>query len=183
MKIISVNVGHTRTVHWDGREVTTAFFKAPVQGTVRVRKLGLEGDQQADLRVHGGLKQAVYAYPSEHYLHWKEELPGVVFPWGSFGENLTTEGLLEDKVRINDTFRLGSAELTVVKPRLPCFKMNVRFQREDMMKRFQEAGRSGFYMSVSREGEVKAGDAIRLIKNNTGSPTVAEDFKARLPDE
>ncbi len=183
MKIISVNIGQPRTVDWKGRSVTTAFFKEPVKGGVRVRELGLEGDKQADLRVHGGLKQAVYAYPSEHYDYWKRELPGVELPWGSFGENLTTHGLLENKVRIGDTFRVGSTELTVIKPRLPCFKMNVRFQRDDMMNRYQKAGRSGFYLAVSSEGVVQTGDEIRLVANGTNNPTVVEVFESKLAKE
>ena len=183
MKVISVNVGHPRTVKWNGRSVTTAFFKEPVEERIKVRKLGLEGDKQADLRVHGGPKQAVYAYPSEHYDYWKRELPGVEFPWGSFGENLTISGILENEIRISDTLHIGSAEFRVTKPRLPCFKMNVRFQRDDMMKRYQDAGRPGFYLAVSREGEVQSGDEIKLIANGANNPTVAEVFESQLPQE
>ncbi len=183
MKLISVNLGQPRTVDWKGKSVTTAFFKEPVRGRVRVKKLGLDGDKQADLQVHGGPKKAVYAYPSEHYDYWRKELPGVEFPWGSFGENLTVKGLIEDKVRVGDTLEVGSAELKITKPRLPCFKMNVRFQRDDMMKRFQEAGLSGFYLEVTKEGEVKAGDKIRLHKNESKQRTVLEIFLSNLPQE
>ena len=183
MKIVSVNLGQPRTIDWDGRPVTTAFFKEPVSGRVRVRKLGLDGDKQADLKVHGGPKKAVYAYPSEHYDYWRNELPDVEFPWGSFGENLTVSGLSEDKIRIGDRLEAGSSELAVTKPRLPCFKMNVRFQRDDMMKRFQEAGLSGFYLEVVQEGELKAGDKIKLHKNKTPQRTVLEVFLSQLPRE
>ncbi len=183
MKLISVNLGQPRTVNWNGRSITTAFFKEPVTGRVKVRKLGLDGDKQANLQVHGGPKKAVYAYPSEHYDYWRKELPGVEFPWGSFGENLTVNGLIEDKVRVGDTLEVGSAELKITKPRLPCFKMNVRFQRDDMMKRFQEAGLSGFYLEVTKEGEVKAGDKIRLHKNKSKQRTVLEIFLSNLPQE
>ncbi len=120
MKLISVNLGQPHTVDWKGRSVTTAFFKEPVTGRVKVKKLGLDGDKQADLQVHGGPKKAVCAYPSEHYDYWRKELPGVEFPWGSFGENLTVSGLSEDKLRIGDSLQIGSSELAVTKPRLPC---------------------------------------------------------------
>ena len=183
MKLISVNLGQPRTVEWNGRSVTTAFFKEPVAGRVRVRRLGLDGDKQADLRGHGGPKKAVYAYPSEHYDYWRKELPEVEFPWGSFGENLTVKGLMENKLRICDRLEVGSAELKVTGPRLPCFKMNVRFQREDMMKRFQEAGLSGFKLEVIREGELKAGDKIKLHKGKSKERTVLEAFLSRLPKE
>jgi MOSC domain-containing protein YiiM len=183
LKVISVNLGHSRTVDWNGRSVTTAFFKEPVMGKVKVKKLGLEGDEQADLKVHGGPKKAVYAYPSEHYDYWRKELPGVEFPWGSFGENLSVKGLSEDKLRIGDRLEAGSAELKVTRPRLPCFKMNVRFQRDDMMKRFQEAGLSGFYLEVLREGELKAGDKIKLHENKPPLRTVLESFLSQLPKE
>jgi MOSC domain-containing protein YiiM len=183
MKIISVNLGQPRTVDWNGRSVTTAFFKAPVKGRVKVRKLGLEGDKQADLKVHGGPKKAVYAYPSEHYDYWRKELPGVDLPWGSFGENLSVKGLSEDKLRIGDRLEVGSSVLSVTKPRLPCFKMNVRFQRDDMMKRFQAAGLSGFYLEVVKQGELKAGDKIKLHKNKLPLRTVLEVFLSQLPAE
>ncbi len=183
MKIISVNLGQPRTVDWNGRSVTTAFFKEPVTGRVKVKKLGLDGDRQADLRVHGGPKKAVYAYPAEHYDYWRKELPEVEFPWGSFGENLTVKGLLENKLRIGDVLEVGSTELKVTRPRLPCFKMNVRFQRDDMMQRFQEAGLSGFYLEVLREGELKAGDEIKLHENQPPLRTVLEAFLSQLPRE
>jgi MOSC domain-containing protein YiiM len=183
MKIISVNLGQPRTVDWNGRSVTTAFFKELVKGRVKVKKLCLEGDKQADLKVHGGPKKAVYAYPSEHYDYWRKELPGVELPWGSFGENLTVSGLSEDKLRIGDRLEAGSSEFAVTKPRLPCFKMNVRFQRDDMMKRFQEAALSGFYLEVIREGELKAGDGIKLHKNKPELRTVLEVYLSQLPRE
>ncbi len=183
MKLISVNLGQPQTVDWNGRSVTTAFFKAPVTGRVRVGKLGLEGDKQADLKVHGGPKKAVYAYPSEHYDYWKRELTGIELPWGSFGENLSVSGLSEDKLRIGDRLEVGSTQLAVTKPRLPCFKMNVRFQRDDMMKRFQDAGLSGFYLEVVQEGELKAGDRIKLHKNKPPLRTLLEVFLSQLPQE
>lgn len=174
MKLVSVNVGVPRRVDWRGRQVRTAIWKAPVPGRVRVTRLGLEGDKQSDLRVHGGPDKAVYGYPSEHYEYWGRELPGMDLPWGAFGENLTTEGLLERGVRIGDRFRAGSAEFQVTDPRMPCYKLGVRFGRDDMVKRFLASGRSGFYLAVLREGEVAAGDPIELIARADREVTIAD---------
>ncbi len=143
--LISVNVGLPRTVEWKGREVTTGIFKEPVAGRVKLRTLNLDGDGQADLSVHGGPDMAVYAYPAEHYRYWRKELPRMDLPWGMFGENFTTEGILEDSVNIGDRFRIGAAELMVTQIRVPCYKLGMKFGRDDMVKRFLASRRSGFY--------------------------------------
>lgn len=174
MTVISVNVGRPRELTWQGRAVTTSIFKAPVEGRVAVRRLNLDGDEQSDLTVHGGVDKAVYAYPSEHYAPWAEELPGVALPWGAFGENLTVEGLLEQDLRIGDRLRAGTAELAVTQPRMPCYKLGVRFDRLDMVKRFLASGRSGFYLRVLREGEVEPGAPITLLARAAGALSVAE---------
>lgn len=174
MRVISVNVGLPREVAFRGETVETSIFKDPVDGRVRVRRLNLDGDKQSDLTVHGGAEKAVYVYPSEHYAFWREQLPGVDLPWGSFGENLTVDGLAEDRVQIGDVLEIGSASFAVTQPRMPCFKLGIRFGRMDMVKRFLESGRSGFYLSVSREGEVGAGDAIALTPSQAPAITVAE---------
>jgi MOSC domain-containing protein YiiM len=173
MKLLSVNVGPPREVEWKGKLVRTSIFKAPVPGRVRVAPLNLEGDQQSDLSVHGGIDKAVYAYPAEHYPFWRRELPGKDLPWGVFGENFTTEGLLEEMVHIGDRFRVGSAEF-VVTHRMPCFKLGIRFDRPDIVKRFLQSGRSGFYFAVLKEGEVSAGNSIELLKREEGGITVAD---------
>jgi MOSC domain-containing protein YiiM len=173
MHVVSVNVGVPREVEWRRDAVTTAIHKAPVAGRVAVRYLNLEGDRQADLRVHGGPDKAVYAYPTEHYAFWREELPGTALPWGAFGENLSIEGLSEQAVRIGDLLRIGTAELRVTQPRMPCFKLNARFQRPDMVKRFLQAGRTGFYLAVSKEGELGAGDFIEWVPTGEQAITVA----------
>jgi MOSC domain-containing protein YiiM len=139
-----------------------------------VRRLNLDGDRQADLSVHGGPEKAVYVYPSEHYPQWREELPGVALPWAAFGENLTSEGILEPNVHIGDVLRIGTAELVVTQPRMPCFKLNVRFQRSDMVKRFLRTGRSGFYLAVLQEGQVEAGDSIELVPTSQPAVTISE---------
>jgi MOSC domain-containing protein YiiM len=161
MKVVSVNVGLPREVVWKGKSVTTAIFKHPVEGRVKLATLNFEGDRQADLKVHGGRDKAVYAYPSEHYAFWRAELPGVELPRGSFGENLTVEGLLETEVNIGDRFGIGSAELVVTQPRLPCFKLALKFQRDDIIKRFLDSRRTGFYLAVTQEGDVGPGDSNR----------------------
>src|SRR3954468_4963588 len=174
MRVLSVNVGLPRTVEWRDELVATAIHKAPVSGRVEVRRLNLAGDRQADLSVHGGPEKAIYIYPVEHYPYWRKELPDVALPWGAFGENLSIEGLKEQDVRIGDVLRIGSTELVVTQPRMPCFKLNVRFQRPDMVKRFLQSGRSGFYLSVQKEGAVAPGDSIEWTQTDAPAVTVAE---------
>jgi MOSC domain-containing protein YiiM len=175
MRILSVNVGRPRLVVWNGQTVSTGIYKSPVEGRVVLRTLNLDGDRQADLTVHGGAGKAAYAYPSEHYGYWREELPGVELPWGMFGENFTTEGLDEACVSIGDRFRIGSAEVTVTVPRMPCYKLGIKFGRADIVKRFLASGRTGFYFSVGREGEVGAGDEVEpLGRAEDDGVTVAE---------
>lgn len=174
MDIVSVNVGLPRRVAWHGRSVLTGIYKAPVDGRVPLRKLNLDGDRQADLSVHGGEDKAVYCYPLEHYQFWKRELQGQELPPGMFGENFTTRGLLEDSVHLGDRFSIGSAELVVAQPRLPCYKLGIRFQADDMVKRFLASGRSGFYFAVLREGEVGSGDEIKVEGRDPGAVPVSE---------
>jgi len=174
MKILSVNVGLPREVAWQGKLVTTGIFKEPVKSPVMLRRLNLDGDGQADLTVHGGVTKAVYAYPSEHYAFWRAELPTMDLPLGMFGENLTTEGLLEDAVYIGDRFRVGEAELMVTEPRMPCYKLGIKFGRADIIKRFLASRRSGFYFAVTREGMVSAGDALELIGREQQGISVAD---------
>lgn len=174
MRLVSVNAGLPRQVAWRGKTVTTGIFKEPVAGRVRLRRLNLDGDGQADLSVHGGPHKAVYAYPAEHYAYWRQQLRDRDLPWGMFGENLTIEGLSEDTVRIGDHYRIGSAELVVTQPRLPCFKLGIRFGRPDMVKRFLASRRTGFYLAVLEEGEVEAGDSIRLVSRAETPLTVAD---------
>jgi MOSC domain-containing protein YiiM len=174
MKSLSVNVGLPREVTWQGKLVTTGIFKEPVKGPVMLRTLNLDGDGQADLTVHGGVSKAIYAYPSEHYAFWRAEFPAMDLPWGMFGENLTTEGLLEDAVYIGDRFRVGLTELMVTEPRMPCYKLGIKFGRADIIKRFLASRRSGFYFAVMREAMVSAGDAVELIGREQQDISVAD---------
>jgi MOSC domain-containing protein YiiM len=174
VQLVSVNVGLPREVTWHGRVVRTSIWKDPVEGSVHVSSLNLEGDQQSDLSVHGGPEKAVYAYPREHYEFWRRELPGMDLAWGTFGENFTTEGLLEPDIRIGDRLRVGSAEFLVTQPRTPCFKLGIRFGHDDMVKRFLRSGRSGFYLAVVREGEVARGNSIEIVARDEHGVTVAD---------
>ena len=174
MKVISVNVGLPREVVWKGMTVQTAIFKEPVAGAVAIRDLNLVGDQQADLTVHGGADKAVYAYPAEHYEFWRRELPDLTFSWGQFGENLTTEGLMEDTLHIGDRLRVGSATLMVTQPRMPCYKLALRFGRDDMIKLFLASGRSGFYFSVIEPGSVAASSEIEVLSRDPNCVSVAD---------
>jgi MOSC domain-containing protein YiiM len=174
MKLVSVNVGLPRELPWHAGTVTTGIYKQPVEGRVALRQLNLDGDRQADLRVHGGAYKAVYCYPVEHYDYWKKELPGRELPMGMFGENFTTAGLLEDSVRVGDGFSVGSAEVVVTQPRLPCYKLGIKFQSDDMVRRFLASARTGFYLAVTREGHVGAGDEGKLISRDANAAPVSE---------
>jgi MOSC domain-containing protein YiiM len=174
MKLISVNVGLPRELEWQGRTVTTAFFKTAVEGPVELRRHNLEGDRQADLSVHGGPTKAVYLYPVQHYAYWQEELPDSDLPWGSFGENFTVEGIDEETVCIGDEFRVGQATVVVTEPRMPCFKLGVKFGRADMVKRFLKSQRSGFYVGVVEEGPVQAGDVLERLSKHPDGLSVAD---------
>ena len=174
MKILSLNISLPREVIWQGKVVTTGIFKEPVNGPVMLRRLNLDGDGQADLTVHGGASKAVYAYPSEHYAFWRAELPGMDLPWGVFGENFTTEGLLETAVYIGDRFRIGETEVMVTEPRMPCYKLGIKFGRADIIKRFLASRRTGFYFAVVRDGIVSAGNALKLIGQEQQEISVAD---------
>src|SRR3954470_18965864 len=165
MKVVALSVGGPREVAWDGQTILTSIFKTPVERRLRVSTLNFEGDEQSDLSVHGGVDKAVYVYPSEHYEPWRRELPDAELSWAAFGENLTTEGLSEE-VRIGDRFRIGTAEFVVTQPRMPCYKLGIKFGRPDVLRRMLKTERTGFYFSVAIEGEVGAGDAIELVRRS-----------------
>jgi MOSC domain-containing protein YiiM len=174
MKLISINVGLPREITVAGKTVRTSIWKYPVQGRIRISTLNLDGDQQSDLSVHGGVDKAVYLYPSEHYSYWRAQLADLDLPWGAFGENFTSEGIVEDQVTIGARLRVGSAEFMVTQPRMPCFKLGIRFNRRDIVKRFLESKRSGFYLSVIREGEVENGNAIEFAERQETGVTITD---------
>jgi len=183
MKILSVNISLPRQVVSGGEPVTTGIYKTPVHRRVKVNRLNLEGDGQADLSVHGGPNKAVYAYPSEHYAWWRRELPGTELPWGMFGENLTLEGLLENDACIGDRFRIGTSVLMVTQPRLPCYKLGIKFGRDDMPKRFLASGRTGFYFAVVEEGELGEDDVVERIGRDENPVSIADILRLAYGEE
>jgi len=162
MRVLSVNVGMPRAVEWQGTTLLTGIFKDPVTGSVPLRALNLAGDAQADLSLHGGPDKAVYAYPSEHYGAWEARLGRRLLP-GAFGENFTTEGLVEDRVHIGDEFRIGTARLVITQPRLPCYKLGIRFDDPSIVRTFLKTGWPGIYFAVVEEGMVGPGDSIEQV--------------------
>jgi MOSC domain-containing protein YiiM len=174
MEVLSVNVGMPKDIAAGGQVVRSGIFKYPVTGVVRVHTLNLDGDGQADLTVHGGRDKAVYVYPSEHYPFWRRELDMTLPDWGAFGENLTVEGMSEDTVHVGDQIAIGSALLQVTQPRLPCFKLAAKFQRDDIIERFLASRRTGFYVRVLTEGSLQAGDAITVREQEPHHITIRE---------
>ena len=174
MKLISLNVARPQLALYRGATISTGIFKKPVTGAIPLRKLNLDGDRQADLAVHGGPYKSVYGYPSEHYDFWRQELPGTNLPWGMFGENFTTEGLSESDLHIGDRLQIGTAVIMVRQPRIPCYKLAVKFHRNDILARFLRSGRSGFYFSVEQEGTVVAGDSFEFLSREPQAISIAE---------
>ena len=174
MRLVAINVGRPAFVKWQRRTVRTSIFKQPVSGRVPVGRINIDGDAQSDHNGHGGVDKAAYAYPAEHYSFWRAELPGAELSWGAFGENFTTEGLLEDDVNIGDRYRIGNAQLVVTQPRMPCFKLAIRFGRPDIVKRFLKSRRTGFYLAVEREGDAAEGDSIERVARDERRLTVAD---------
>ena len=181
-RLLSLNIARPRLIVYKGQTINTGIFKQPVAGPVSLRTLNLDGDRQADLTVHGGPFKAVYGYPSEHYAFWRRELQREDLPWGMFGENFTTEGLFERDLHIGDRLQAGTAILMVRQPRLPCFKLAAKFQRDDIIERFLDSGLSGFYFSVEHEGDVTAGDAIELLSRDSKGITIAEAIRVYAHD-
>jgi MOSC domain-containing protein YiiM len=174
VKLVSLNVGLPREVEWHGQSVHTGIYKEPVSGRVALRTLNLDGDRQADLSVHGGPYKAVYCYPLTHYDFWKKELPGKDLPIGMFGENFTLDSFVEESIYLGDRYSIGSAEVVVTQPRLPCYKLGIRFEDDHMVKRFFASRRNGFYLAVTREGEVGAGDEMKLVHSDANGVPVSE---------
>jgi MOSC domain-containing protein YiiM len=183
MRVISVNVGQPRELIFGDERVITGIFKEPVAGRVAVRRLNLDGDRQADLTVHGGKDKAIYLYPSEHYAYWREQFPEMSLPWGMFGENLTIAGLLEADAHIGDRFQIGTAQVMVTQPRTPCYKLGIRFGREDIIKRFLDSGLTGFYCAVLEEGDVAAGDSIALLSRDRHGVSVSDLIRIYKQDK
>jgi len=174
MKVLSVNVGSLQKMIRNGKKIQTGIFKKPTEGPINVKRLGLEGDQQANKKLHGGIDKAICVYPSEYYDLWKEELGKPDLSFGDFGENLTTVGLLEDDIYVGDRLRIGSVEVVVTQPREPCITLNVRLGRKDVSALIRKSGRSGFYFSVEKEGIIKNGDSIESISKEENRVSVSD---------
>jgi MOSC domain-containing protein YiiM len=184
MKLLSIQCGLPREVTWHGTRVTTSIFKEPVQGRIALRTLNLDGDRQSDLSVHGGKYKAVYCYPVEYYDDWRRELPDRDLRWGAFGENFTVEGPAgESAIHIGDRFSIGSSEVVVTQPRFPCYKLGIKFQSDDMVRRFLASGRSGFYLAVTREGEVGAGDEMTPLSHDPDGVSIADIIRLYIAKE
>ena len=174
MQLLSINVGQPKEVEYKGKQVLTSIFKNPVNGPVNVTTLNLEGDRQADLTVHGGIHKAVYVYPTEHLPYWSQQYPEKQFTYGSFGENLSTSGLLETDICIGDQLRIGRAEFSVTSPRFPCFKLGIKMNDPGFIKAFMQANRSGFYLMVLKEGVIAPGQEIEIIGSDGYNFSVEE---------
>ena len=184
MKLINISVGMPQMIQTaDEAIVTTAIFKGLVDGPVKVNQLNLEGDAQADLRVHGGWSKAVYAYPIEHYEYWRREFPEKQLETSQFGENLATEGMLETEIFIGDRLRIGSAEFIVTEPRMPCYKLGIRFGRKDILRRFLQSRRSGFYLAVAKTGVIQAGDPIQIMSRDENKVSVTDIVRIWVEDK
>ena len=183
MKLLSINISKPKPIQYEGKTIRTGIFKEPVSGTVMLREKNIDGDGQGDLRVHGGTYKAIYGYPFEHYTHWQQELQRDDLTYGQFGENLTLEGLLEEKVRIGDVFQIGSTvKLQITQPRVPCFKLAYKMGLPEFPKQFLESRRVGFYFRVLEEGEITAGDTIACIETVPESMTITEIVNLRYFD-
>lgn len=181
-RVESVNVGRPREVFWKGRQVLTGIFKEPVAGRVVLRRLNLDGDEQADLKVHGGPAKAVYVYPADYYAFWREHYPEMELPWGTFGENLTIWGVQDDTIHIGDHLQVGSAQLQVTEPRRPCYKLALKFGRDDVLKLMWQSGFMGFYCSVLQEGEVTTGDPVRVLQRDEHAVSVLDILRLQRED-
>jgi MOSC domain-containing protein YiiM len=179
MKLLSVNVGKPRSIDHNGRRVRTGIFKSAVAGRVKVNELNLEGDRQADLRVHGGWSKAVYAYPHEHYDFWRAQLPDLDYPLGAFGENLSTTGILEDEIFIGDKIEIGTARFIVTEPRFPCYKLGVRFDFPEIVLSFYLSQRYGFYLAVEKQGEIQSGDTIEIVHRDPNRVSIADIIRLK----
>jgi MOSC domain-containing protein YiiM len=173
-KVLSVNVSLPKEIDFEGQKVITGIFKEPIKGRIMLRTLNLDGDKQADLTVHGGPDKAAYAYPIEHYEFWRKVYPDMEMPNGMFGENFTIEGLMEAEVNIGDVFRIGSSKVIATQPRMPCYKLGVKFGHMDVLKKFLASGRSGIYFKVLEEGEIGAGDPIVQIKKDSNQVGISD---------
>jgi len=177
MKILAVNVGLPQKIQWQNKEIQTSIYKSPIKGPVMVNAENIEGDRQSDLNVHGGLDKAVYAYSFDTYPWWQRELKIDSLPYGSFGENLTLDALDESQVFVGDIFEVGDCQLEAVQPRVPCFKLGIKFGEQKIIQTFNDYHRCGVYFRVKQPGMIRAGDTMKLIGSETIKASMAELFQ------
>ena len=161
---------------WDGEIIKTGIFKEPVNNLLEVKGVNIAGDDQADRKIHGGINKSIFAYPVEHNENWRNEYPAKEMPFGMFGENLTTEGIFEDKVNVGDTFKVGTTELIAVQPRMPCYKLGIRFNDQEIQKKFLQTSFSGIYFKIAIEGSIKSGDSISLLEKDPNNITILDIY-------
>ncbi len=177
MKTLAVSVGLPKEIEWQNKTILTSIYKSPVSGPVEVRKENIQGDRQADLNVHGGLDKAVYAFSHDTYPWWQQKLGVSSLPFGSFGENLTIDRLDETQIFVGDVFEIGTCQLEAVQPRLPCFKLGIKFGDQKIIQTFNDYNRCGIYFRVKKEGMIQAGDALRLIASESIKASIDELFQ------
>ena len=176
MKIISTNIGLPQTITWKEKTVQTGIFKKPVNKPIFLSKLGVDEDAVMNKKVHGGIDKSCYLYPTDHYAFWKQKYPDLDWNWGIFGENLSVAGLAENKMHIGDVLEIGESIVKITQPRIPCYKLGVRFGHQEIIKQFLEASRSGIYVKVLKEGFVQAGDQVYLLERQSNNLTVSQIF-------
>jgi MOSC domain-containing protein YiiM len=179
--IVSVNVGRPREFEYDGRPAKSAIWKSPVAGRVRARGVNLEGDQQADRKAHGGPDKAVYAYAIEDARWWEQEL-GRLLQYGEFGENLATQGIAVNDALVGERWEIGTAVLEVSEPRVPCWRLGVRMNDQMFVRHFTQALRPGAYLRIIAEGDLSAGDEIRVIHRPNHDLTIRDVFRIYTRD-
>ena len=176
MKIISTNIGLAQTIQWKDKTVQTGIFKNPIHKPIFLSKMGVIGDAVINKSVHGGIDKSCYIYSADHYDFWKQKYPDLDWNWGMFGENLSVAGLAENKMHIGDVLEIGESIVKITQPRIPCFKLGVRFGTQEVIKQFLLSGRPGVYVKVIKEGFVQAGDQVYLLERQSNNLTVAQIF-------
>lgn len=176
MKVVSLNVSKTIEVPWEGKMIQTGIYKKPVTRPLEIKGINVEGDDQGNRKTHGGIDRAVYAYPMEHYEYWRKQYPDKELPFGMFGENLTTTGLFEDKVHVGDIFKIGTAEIMAVQPRMPCYRLGIRFDDQEVIEKYVATDYCGIFFRIVKEGIIKQDDEIILIKKDPESLSILEIY-------
>lgn len=176
MKVIATNIAEPREILWKGRPQRTGIYKFPVSGPVRLKVRGVEGDLIGNKKVHGGEYKACYLFASEHYDYWKAQYPGLSWNWGMFGENLTTEGLLDDSIQVGDIYKVGTTVVQATIPREPCYKLGLKFNDQGIINAFIAYGHPGTYVKVLEEGLVASGDGIERVKVAKDSISIRDFF-------